>query len=106
MDVVINLLKNNYKKSTANTRLLQWLGLGFFLRKNAVNSNLICMFVMVSLEFQATDSKRGNVTCKLKKNKYEKNKSFYILFISKFRIICTRKRIRNIQRQSLYLCKL
>ena len=61
MDVVINLLKNNYKKSTANTRLLQWLGLGFFLRKNAVNSNLICMFVMVSLEFQATDSKRGNV---------------------------------------------
>ncbi len=68
MDVVINLLKNNYKKSTANTRLLQWLGLGFFLRKNAVNSNLICMFVMVSLEFQATDSKRGNVICHFSKN--------------------------------------
>lgn len=67
MDVVINLLKNNYKKSTANTRLLQWLGLGFFLRKNAVNSNLICMFVMVSLEFQATDSKRGNVIGNFKK---------------------------------------
>jgi hypothetical protein len=41
--------------------LLQWLGLGFFLRKNADNSNLICMFVMFSLEYQATDSKRENV---------------------------------------------
>ena len=76
MDVVINLLKNNYKKSTANTRLLQWLGLGFFLRKNAVNSNLICMFVMVSLEFQATDSKRGNVI----RNSYDLySKELYVI---------------------------
>jgi hypothetical protein len=61
-------LKINLKRTfffqfnrTANTRLQQWLGLGFFLRKNAVNSNLICKFVMFSLESKATDCKRGNV---------------------------------------------
>ena len=40
---------------TTNSCFAQWLGLGFFLRKNAVHSNLIFIFVMFSLKFQATE---------------------------------------------------
>ena len=39
-----------YKRTPAtNNRFAQWLGLGNFLRIDAVESNLICMFVMFSL---------------------------------------------------------
>ena len=39
-----------HKRTPAtNNRFAQWLGLGNFLRINAVQSKLICMFVMFSL---------------------------------------------------------
>jgi hypothetical protein len=61
---------------TTNSCFAQWLGLGFFLRKNAVHSNLIFIFVMFSLKFQATEQSSNTLcaSCVQQKN-YQKKTS-------------------------------
>jgi hypothetical protein len=59
---------------TTNSCFAQWLGLGFFLRKNAVHSNLIFIFVMFSLKFQATEQSSNTLAVSLRKKDRRRGK--------------------------------
>jgi hypothetical protein len=50
-----------------NSCFAQWLGLGQVLENPVGFSNICFIFVMFSLESQATDAKQQNVRHKLKK---------------------------------------